>query len=224
MRKLIVLTFITLDGVMQAPGGPEEDTTGGFKYGGWIAGYWDDFLGDVMGEQMAGPFDLLLGRKTYEIFAAYWPYVKRDNPDYQIADKFNSAKKYVASRTLKELGWNNSKLIKGDVVQEVKMLKEQNGPELQVYGSSNLIQTLLKHDLIDGFRLKIFPITLVTGKRLFGDGTIPAGFKLVDSKTSTTGVIVATYWRAGKVKTGSFALETPTEAELARRKRLKEGK
>jgi dihydrofolate reductase len=224
MRKLIVLTFITLDGVMQAPGGPEEDTTGGFKYGGWTAGYWDDVLGGVMGEQMAGPFDLLLGRKTYEIFAAYWPYMKSDNPNYQIADKFNSAQKYVASRTLKELGWSNSRLIKGDLVQEIKKLKEQNGPELQIYGSGNLIQTFLKHDLVDEFRLKIFPITLGIGKRLFSEGTIPASFKLIDSKTSTTGVIVANYERAGNVKTGSFALETPTEAELARRERLKEGK
>lgn len=205
MRKLIVLTFITLDGVMQAPGGPEEDTSGGFKHGGWIAGYWDDFLGGVMGEQMAEPFDLLLGRKTYEIFAAYWPYVKSDNPDYKIADKLNSAQKYVASRTLKKLDWNNSQLIKGDVVQEIKMLKEQNGPELQVYGSGNLIQTLLKNDMVDEFRLKIFPITLGTGKRLFADGTIPAGLKLIDSRTSTTGVIVATYERAGDVKTGVLA-------------------
>ncbi len=224
MRKLIVASFVTLDGVMQAPGGPEEDTSGGFKYGGWTVGYWDEILSGVMGEQWTEPFDLLLGRKTYEIFAAYWPYVKSDNPDYQIADKLNSAKKYVASRMLKKLDWNNSRLIKGDLVQEVKMLKEQDGPELQVLGSSNLIQTLMKHDLVDEFRLMIFPITLGTGKRLFGDGTIPAGLKLVDSKTSTTGVIVATYERAGNVKTGSFALETPTEAELARRERLKEGK
>ena len=222
MRKLVILSFITLDGVMQAPGGPEEDQTGGFKYGGWTAGYWDDSLGGVMGEQMAGPFDLLLGRKTYEIFAAYWPYVKSDDPDGPVAGKLNSAKKYVASITLRKLDWNNSALVKGDIVQEIKKLKEHNGPELQVHGSGNLIQTLLKHDLVDEFRLKIFPITLGTGKRLFGEGTIPAGFKLVDSKTSTKGVIVANYERAGKVKTGSFALETPTEAELARRKRLEE--
>ena len=221
MRKLIVLSFITLDGVMQAPVGPEEDPTGGFKYGGWIVGYLDDFLGGVINEQMAKPFDLLLGRKTYEIFAAYWPYAKSDDP---IAVKFNGAKKYVASTTLEKLDWSNSELIKGDVVQEIKKLKQQNGPELQVYGSGNLIQTLLKHDLIDEFRLKIFPITLGTGKRLFSDGTIPAGLKLIDSRTSTTGVIVATYERAGKVKTGSFAQETPSEAELARRKRLKEEK
>jgi dihydrofolate reductase len=228
MRKIIVLTFITLDGVMQAPGGPEEDPTGGFKYGGWTAGYWDDILGNVMAEQMAGPFDLLLGRKTYEIFAAYWPYVKSDNPDYGIAAKFNSAQKYVASRALKKLDWNNSELIKADVAQEIKKLKQQSGPELQVHGSGNLVQTLLKHDLVDEFRLKIFPITLGTGKRLFSDGTIPAGLNLVDSGTSTTGVIVATYERAGDVKTWSFAgssaSETPSEAELARRQRLKEGR
>jgi dihydrofolate reductase len=224
MRKLMVLSFITLDGVMQAPGGPEEDPTGGFKYGGWTAGYWDDFLGGVMSEQMAKPFDLLLGRKTYEIFAAYWPYVKSNSPDYETAGKLNSAKKYVASTTLEKLDWSNSTLVKGDIIQEIKELKQQSGLELQVHGSGNLIQTLLKHDLVDEFRLKIFPITLGIGKRLFGEGTIPAGFKLIDNKNSTTGVIVATYERAGEVKTGSFALETPTEAELARRKRLKEGR
>jgi len=217
MRELIVLSFITLDGIMQAPGGPEEDPTGGFKYGGWTVGYWDDFLGGVMGEQMAKPFDLLLGRKTYEIFAAYWPYAKSGDPT---AEKLNRAKKYVASKTLRKLDWSNSMLVEGDTVQEIIKLKEQKGPELQVHGSGNLIQTLLKHDLIDEFRLKIFPITLGTGKRLFGEGTIPAGLKLVDSRTSTTGVIVATYRRAGVVKTGSFAMETPTEAELARRKQL----
>ena len=171
MRKLMVLSFITLDGVMQAPGGPEEDPTGGFKYGGWTAGYWDDFLGSVMDKQMSKPFDLLLGRKTYEIFAAYWPYAKSDDP---IADKLNGVKKYVASKTLKNLEWSNSTLIKGDIVQEIKNLKQHNGPEIQIHGSGNLIQTLLKHDLIDEFRLKIFPVTLGMGKRLFSDGTIPA--------------------------------------------------
>lgn len=224
MRKLIVLSFITLDGVMQAPGGPKEDPTGGFKYGGWTVGYWDDFLSDVMAEQMAKPFELLLGRRTYEIFAAYWPYVKSDDLDAPIASVFNSTKKYVASRTLEELYWNNSTIVKGGVVQEIEKLKQHSGPELQVHGSGNLIQTLLKHDLIDEFRLKIFPITLGMGKRLFGDGTIPAGCKLVNSKASTTGVIVATYERAGDVKFGSFDMETPSEAELARRKRLREEK
>ncbi len=222
MRKLVVLSFMTLDGVMQAPGGPEEDPTGGFKHGGWVAGYFDDFLGRVMVKQMIKPFDLLLGRKTYEIFAAHWPYVKsKEDP---IAAGINRAKKYVASKTLKKLGWSNSQLIKGDVAKEVKKLKEQDGPEIQVHGSGSLIQTLLKHDLVDELWLKIFPITLGRGKRLFAEGTIPVGFKLLESETLPTGVIIASYARAGEVKTGSFALEPPTEAELARRKRLKEGK
>lgn len=217
MRKLVVLSFITLDGVMQAPGGPEEDPTRGFKHGGWMAGYFDDFLLNVMAEQMSKPFELLLGRKTYEIFAAHWPYAKADDP---FAAKLNNAKKYVVSRTLEKLEWSNSTLIKGDAVQEIKKLKEQDGPELQVHGSGNLIQTLLKHDLVDEFWLKIAPITIGTGKRLFAEGTIPAGFRLLDSRVSTAGVIVATYGRAGEVKTGSFEFETPTEAELARRKKL----
>jgi len=217
MRKLVVLSFMTLDGVMQAPGGSEEDLAGGFKHGGWVVPHWDDVLGSVMVEQMSKPFDLLLGRGTYEIFAAHWPYVKGDDP---FAARINNAKKYVASKTLSELEWNNSTLLKGDVVQEVKKLKAQDGPELQVHGSGNFIQTLLRHDLVDEFRLKIYPLTLGKGKRLFAEGTIPASFKLIDSKTSTTGVIVATYERAGAVKTGSFGLENPTEAELARRKKL----
>ena len=148
---------------------------------------------------MAPPFDLLLGRKTYEIFAAYWPNAKNEP-----ADRLNEAKKYVVSTTLSKLDWNNSTLITGDTVEEIKKLKEQNGPEIQVHGSSNLIQTLLKNDLVDEFRLKIFPITIGTGKRLFGDGTMPASFKLLESKISTTGVIAATYVRDGEIKTGSF--------------------
>ncbi len=222
MRKLVVLSFITLDGVMQAPGGPEEDPTAGFKHGGWVAGYFDDFIGKVMVEQMSKPFHLLLGRETYEIFAAHWPYVKTNEDPF--AAGINNAKKYVASKTLKKLDWRNSELLKGDVAKEVKKLKEQDGPEIQVHGSGNLIQTLLKHDLVDELWLKIFPITLGRGKRLFAEGTIPVGFKLLESKTSPTGVIIASYARAGEVKTGSFALETPTDAELARRKRLKEKK
>jgi dihydrofolate reductase len=202
LRKLTVLTFVTLDGVMQAPGGPGEDTSGGFKHGGWTVGYWDDFMGKVMDEQMAEPFDLLLGRKTYEIFAAYWPHAK--NQDQPLADKLNNAKKYVVSTTLNKLDWKNSTLIKGNIADEIKKLKEQDGPEIQVHGSSNLIQTLMKNDLVDEFRLKIFPATIGTGKRLFGDGTIPASFKLLESKISTTGVIVATYVRDGEIKTGSF--------------------
>ena len=222
MRKIVVLSFISLDGVIQSPGGPEEDPTGGFKYGGWVAGYFDDFLGKVMDKQMSRPFDLLLGRKTYEIFAAHWPYVQTSEDP--VAAGINTAKKYVASKTLKKLEWSNSELIRGDVAQDVKKLKEQDGPEIQVHGSGNLIQTLLKHDLVDELWLKIFPITLGWGKRLFAEGTIPAGFKLLESMVSPNGVIVASYVRLGEVKTGSFALDVPTEAELARRKRLKEGK
>ena len=220
MRKLIVLSFITLDNVMQAPGGPEEDPTGGFEHEGWVFGYFDDFLLNAMIKQTSKPFDLLLGRKTYEIFAAYWPYVNADQDPF--AAKLNNAKKYVASKTLTKLDWNNSELINGDVPEGIKRIKEQDGPEIQVHGSGNLVQTLLKHDLVDELWLKIFPVTLGPGKRLFAEGTIPAGFKLLESGISPSGVIIANYERAGEVKKGSFGLETPSEAELARRKRLKE--
>ena len=214
MRKLVVLTFLTLDGVMQAPGGPEEDTAGVFKWGGWGAGYFDDALTNVMVDQTGNPYDLLLGRKTYEIFAAHWPYAPTSDP---FAAKLNSARKYVASKTLKRLEWKNSILLGPDIVREIKELKRQDGPEIQVHGSSNLIQTLLKNDLVDEFKLKIFPVTLGKGKRLFGEGAIPAGYKLVESQTTPSGVMVATYTRAGEPKTGSFEFETPTKAELARR-------
>ncbi len=201
MRKIAVLSFVTLDGVMQAPGGPDEDPSGNFKHGGWSVGYWDDVMGKVMAEQMGHPYDLLLGRKTYEIFAAYWPKAK----DVPGADGLNKARKYVVSKTPRKLDWNNSVLVTGNIPEEIKKLKRQDGPELQVHGSSNLIQTLLKHDLVDEFLLKIFPVTIGHGKRLFGDGTMPAGFKLLESKSSTKGVIVATYGRDGEIKTGSFA-------------------
>ncbi len=208
MRKLVVLTFVTLDGVMQAPGGPDEDPSGGFRHGGWVAGYWDDFLGSVMSEQMKGPFDLLLGRKTYDLFAAYWP--RAEEPG---AKQLNSARKFVVSTKLKKLDWANSERVSGDVARGIKKLKEQDGPELQVHGSGKLIQTLLKNDLIDEFRLKIFPITLGAGKRLFAEGTIPAEFKLTDCKNSPKGVIIATYKRAGEVKTGSFAPQQPQQPD-----------
>ena len=198
MRKIIAITFVTLDGVIQAPGGPKEDTSGDFKYGGWTVPYFDDFLGKVMSEQMKQPFNLLLGRRTFEIFASYWPQHAVDWPG------INDATKYVVSNTLTSHEWKNSVFVTGDVVDEIKKLKEQEGLDLQVYGSSQLIQTLLKHDLIDELWLKIFPITLGTGKRLFGEGTIPAAFKLTDSKISSKGVIIADYERAGEVKTGSF--------------------
>jgi dihydrofolate reductase len=216
MRKLVVNTFVTLDGVMQAPGGPEEDPTGGFEHGGWSFGYWDEAMGGWMGETMAKPFELLLGRKTYEIFAAHWPHVS-DDPG---ADALNAARKHVASRTLDSVDWANSTLLEGDAVAAVARLKEQDAPEIQVHGSSELIQTLLEHDLIDELRVWTFPVLLGTGKRLFGDGTRPAGLELANSMTSTTGVIAASYKRAGEPKYGSFALDEPTDAEVERRREL----
>jgi dihydrofolate reductase len=212
MRELVVNTFLTLDGVMQAPGGPEEDRSGGFEHGGWSFGYWDEQMQEVMGESMSKPFDLVLGRKTYEIFAAHWPYV-----DEPAAEPLNKATKHVASTTLKELEWENSKLIDGEVPERVRALKEEDGPELQVHGSANLIQTLLEHGLIDEFRLWIFPLVLGEGKRLFDGGTLPAGFEVTGSQVFSTGVITATYRSGAEIKYGSFAAETPSEAELARR-------
>ena len=203
MRKLVTITFVTLDGIMQAPGGPEEDDQGGFKSGGWSVNYWDDMMGQAMDETFAKRPELLLGRKTYEIFAAYWPNAK-DEPG---ADNLNSAKKYVVSRTLDKVDWNNSTLIKGDVVKEITRLKGLDGPELQVHGSCNLIQTLLKHNLIDELHLWIFPVAIGNGKRLFGEDINPSNFKLLDSKTSSTGVIIATYEQSGELKTGTFALD-----------------
>lgn len=198
MRKIIVLSFITLDGVMQGPGGPTEDTSGNFTHGGWSVPYFDEFLGDVMAEQMSQPFDLLLGRKTFEIFASYWPQHIEEGPE------INRATKYVASNTLTSHEWSKSVFLKGNVVDEIKKLKGGEGLDLQVHGSGELIQTLLEHDLVDEVWLKIFPVTLGTGKRLFDNGTIPAAYTLVDSKTSPSGVIVATLKRAGEVRTGSF--------------------
>lgn len=199
MRKIIVIEFITLDGVMQAPGGSKEDRAEGFKYGGWMGPYFDEFSGKVMEEQMREPFNLLLGRITFEIFASYWPQHASGWPG------INDATKYVVSNTLTSHDWENSIFIKGDVVEEIKKLKKQKGLDLQVWGSGKLTQTLMRHDLVDQLWLKIFPITLGVGKRLFAEGTIPAAFKLMDSKVSPSGVIFANYGRAGKVKTRSFS-------------------
>ena len=198
MRKIIVLEFVTLDGVIQAPGGPEEDTSDGFKYGGWTVPYFDDFSNKIMGEQMKPPFDLLLGKETYKIFAAYWPNHEGEWPGV------NEATKYVVSTTLIEQDWKNSVIIIENAAEEIRKLKMQDGPNLHVYGSSRLVQTLLQHDLVDELWLKIFPITLGSGKRLFAEGTIPAAFKLIESKVSPSGVIFVTYVRVGEVKTGSF--------------------
>jgi dihydrofolate reductase len=203
MRKLIVSTFLTLDGVMQAPGGPEEDDSGGFAHGGWSVNYWDEQMGQVMGEAMSPPFDLLLGRTTYDIFAAYWPHASEEAG----AKPLNDATKYVASRSHVTLDWGPSVLIEGDAAEGVVALKEEAGPELQVHGSGNLIQTLMRHNLVDQYRLWIFPLVIGSGKRLFSDGTVPSGLKLVDSKVSTTGVVIGTYEPAGEIVTGSFALD-----------------
>lgn len=198
MRKLIVIEFITLDGVMQAPGGPEEDTSGGFKYGGWSAPLGDEFLGKIMGEQMKGPFELLLGRKTYDIFSSYWP------EHGLIWPGVNESGKYVVSTTLTNPTWKNTTVIAGNVVEELKKLKSQGGPDLKVWGGGNLAQTLFKHDLVDEMWLKIYPIILGSGKKLFDEGTIPATWKLTQINVSPKGVIIANYERAGDVKTGSL--------------------
>jgi len=199
MRKLIVTTMITIDGVMQAPGASKEDTSEGFKYGGWSSPYMDDFTDKAFKRDMSGKFDLLLGRKTYEIFAGYWPQHATAWP------RINEATKYVVSNDSSlKLEWENSVLLDGDIVEKVKKLKKEDGPDLEVWGSSNLAQTLFKRDLVDELWLKIFPITLGTGKRLFAEGTTPAAFKLTDCKVSPKGVIFADYKRAGDVQTGSF--------------------
>ncbi len=198
MKKIIVLSFVSLDGVMQAPGGPQEDTSNNFQHGGWTVPYFDDFLGQVMGEQMGMPFDLLLGRKTFEIFASYWPQHVEEGPG------INKATKYVASNTLTSHGWNKSVFLKGNVPEQIGKLKAEQGPDLQVHGSANFIQTLLKNDLVDELWLKIFPVVLGGGKRLFDKGTIPAVFGLVSTRSSPKGVIIANFIRAGEVKTGTF--------------------
>jgi len=198
MRKIMVLEFMSLDGVIQAGGGPEEDTSGGFTYGGWQAPYSDDAINSVMTKQMNLPFDLLLGRKTFDIWEPYWP----NHAD--IWPSVNSVTKYVASNTKTSSQWQPSVFLSGDIVEKITQLKQQPGPNLHVYGSANLVQTLMKHDLVDEFWLKIYPLTLGTGKRLFREGTIPAAFKVTDSQISPNGIIIANYERAGAVTTGRY--------------------
>ena len=207
---------MSLDGVVQSPGGPDEDPTGGFRFGGWAAPYYDEAMLDEV--RAAPPYELLLGRGTYEIFAAHWPY-----DEGPIADRLNATRKHVASTTRTELEWNNSTVIEGDVAGYVTELKRGDGPEIQVHGSPGLVQTLLKDDLIDELRLLIFPLVIGTGKRLFGEGTIPAGLRLTASQASTTGVTINTYERAGDIEPGSFEFDEPTDAELERRKGLGDG-
>jgi dihydrofolate reductase len=203
MRRLIVSTFLTLDGVMQAPGGPKEDDSGGFKFGGWSVNNWDDLMGQVMGAATSKPFAMVLGRRTYDIMAAHWPHAS----EAEGGPVFNAATKYVASRGRPKLDWANSVLIEGDAANGLAALKKEDGPELQVHGSANLIQTLMRANLVDEYRLWVFPVVLGSGKRLFADGTIPAGLKLVDSTVSTTGVVIGRYEPAGGIATGSFARE-----------------
>jgi dihydrofolate reductase len=201
MRRLIVSTFLTLDGVMQAPGGPGEDDDDGFAHGGWSVNYWDEQMAEVMTEAMSVPFDLVLGRKTYDIFAPYWPQASEADG----AKPLNDATKYVASRGHPTLDWRESVLIEGDAADGIAALKKEEGNDLQVHGSGNLIQTLLRHDLVDQYRLWVFPLVLGSGKRLFADGAVPAGLKLVESTVSSTGVVMGTYEPAGEVVTGTFA-------------------
>jgi dihydrofolate reductase len=216
MRALAVNAFVSLDGVMQSPGGPHEDPTGGFTKGGWAVNYFDEEMMDKISG--AEPYELLLGRGTYEIFAAHWPY-----DEGPIADHLNSTRKHVASTTLDRVEWNNSILISGDIAEYVEALKREQGPEIQVHGSPGLTQTLLEHDLIDEFRMWIFPVALGTGKRLFGDGTIPVALRLVANSVSKTGVTINTYARAGEIEIGEMDFEEPTQAELERRQRLAAG-
>jgi dihydrofolate reductase len=217
MRKIIVTTFMTMDGVMQAPGGPDEDRTGGFEWGGWQFGYADEKTGEGITKIMSNPFDLLLGRQTYEIFAAYWPYQKD-----AIAEKFNRINKYVVATTPIDTSWDKTILINVDVVNELKKLKSQDGPDLLVHGSSRLVQTLFANRLVDVLHLWTYPITLGKGKKLFQEGTPTQEWQLTDLVVSKTGAIMATYLTGGEVKLGNFGSWKPSEAEMERRKKWKE--
>jgi dihydrofolate reductase len=221
MRKLIASTFVSLDGIIQAPGGPEEDPTGGFALGGWMFNYADESM-DISASGFDGKDrELVLGRKTYQIFEAYWPYQPKDDP---IARTLNAAKKHVASRTLAELHWNNSTLLHGDIVPAINALKAQPGPDLQIIGSGNLIQTLQAASLIDEYNVWTFPVVLGRGKRLFDETAKPSALRLVRSQVSTTGVVMSTYEPVGAIQPGSFASVEPSEKELARRNKMANGK
>lgn len=218
MRKVIVGAFVSMDGVMQAPGGPQEDPTGGFDFGGWVAPYADEVFGAEVDKLFGQPFDLLLGRKTYEIFAAYWPYME-SGPDAAIARSFNAVTKYVASRQGVDLSWKHSVRLT-DAAADVARLKQEEGPVLVTQGSTELVHALLAGGLVDEIRTFTFPIILGRGKKLFADGSRPAAFRLAGSRVSAKGVILASYERAGEIETGDFATAPPTAAELARRERL----
>jgi dihydrofolate reductase len=218
MRKIVVGAMVSLDGVMQGPGGPHEDPVGGFRYGGWVAPYFDAELGAAVGGMFAQPFDLLLGRKTYDIFAAHWPYVGADDP---IGPLFDRITKYVATRNPNlQLDWQNSRSLGQDVVGAVRRLKDEEGPDLLTQGSTQLLQTLFKHELVDELQLSIFPVVLGTGKKLFVEGISPGALKLISSKVSGSGVTVNTYVRDGQIRTGNFQIDPPSEAESRRRRNL----
>jgi len=218
MRKLVVGAFVSLDGIMQAPGGPEEDPIGGFKFGGWATSYFDEAMGTAVSEMFSAPFDLLLGRKTYDIFAAHWPYAPADDPIGPLFDRIN---KYVATRNQGfKATWQNSHLLGPDAIASVRRLKDEDGPNLLTQGSTEFLKALFEHGLVDELYVSIFPVVLGRGKRLFGDASMPTALKLLSSRTSTTGVTVNRYAPAGEVVTGSFEFAQPTEAELERRRNL----
>jgi dihydrofolate reductase len=217
MRKLTGAVFVSLDGVMQAPGGPEEDPSGGFEFGGWLAGLYDEEFGEEIDRLFSGAFDLLLGRRTYDIFAAYWPY-NRDNP---IGAKFQQAGKYVLTHSDEPLEWDNSHRVKD--IDALVRLKQSGGPDLVIQGSSTLYPQLLEAGLLDQLVLMIFPVVLGEGKRLFGEGTPPGSMRMVAHRITSVGTIIATYEPAGEVRTGTFATKEPSEAELELRERIKEG-
>ena len=206
MRKIIVAAFLSLDGVMQAPGAPSEDTEGGFAYGGWLVPYADEVFGNSMGELFSRPFELLLGRRTYDIFAAHWPRVPADSEDASIAVLFNGVTKHVATHRPESLAWQNSRGLGDDIVASLRMLKQQDGPDLLTQGSSELVHQLLATDLVDELRLLVFPVLLGKGKRLFDEGSQPAAFRLESSVASPSGIVISRYSREGEVKTGSFGL------------------
>lgn len=210
MRKIVVAAFVSLDGVMQAPGGPEEDRTGGFAHGGWVAGYFDEVVGGAMGELFSRPYELLLGRRTYDIFAAHWPRITDPKAeDFAIAEQFNRIRKHVATHRPESLSWHNSVALGADPIARLRELKQEEGPDLLTQGSSELVHALFAHDVVDEVRVLTFPIVLGEGKRLFDRGSKAVGLRLSSSKTSPNGVVVASYERAGEVKTGSFALDEP---------------
>ena len=222
MRKVIVCAFVSLDGVMQAPGGPKEDPTGGFELGGWVAGYFDDVVGAAMGEVLSKPYELLLGRKTYDIFAAHWPHLTDPKaPDYPIAEQFNRITKHVATHRPESLTWKNSRGLGADAVAGLRELKKGQGPDLLTQGSSDFLQTIFANDLADELRILTFPIVLGKGKRVFGPTARPASFRLESSKVSPNGVVIGSYVRAGEVKRGDFQLDHPSPEEVERRKNLR---